>query len=90
VLANSLLRPAIASKISYKAGSQQGAVLGVSNSFMSLGRVVGPLWAGLMIDLNVILPYLTGGIIMFLIYLASLYWLKPAAPVTQPVPASSD
>ena len=90
VLANSLLRPAIASKISYKAGNQQGAVLGVSNSFMSLGRVVGPLWAGLMIDMNLILPYLTGSIIMFLIYLASLYWLKPAATVPTIAPAASD
>lgn len=87
VLANAMLRPAIASNISYKAGDQQGAVLGVSNSFMSLGRVVGPLWAGALIDLNVILPYLSGAAIMLLIYLASLVWLKPAKPAAQPVEA---
>lgn len=87
VLANAMLRPAIASNISYKAGDQQGAVLGVSNSFMSLGRVVGPLWAGALIDLNVILPYLSGAAIMLLIYLASLVWLKPAKPATHPAEA---
>jgi DHA1 family multidrug resistance protein-like MFS transporter len=85
VLANAMLRPAIASNISYKAGDQQGAVLGVSNSFMSLGRVVGPLWAGALIDLNVILPYLSGAVIMLLIYLASLVWLKPAERSPQPL-----
>jgi DHA1 family multidrug resistance protein-like MFS transporter len=87
-LANAMLRPAIASSISYKAGSQQGAVLGISNSFMSLGRVVGPLWAGMLIDANVIYPYLSGGVVMLLIYLASLYWMKPAASVPQTVAAS--
>ncbi|MFZ3078262.1 MAG: MFS transporter [Bellilinea sp.] len=87
VLANAMLRPAIASNISFQAGDQQGAVLGVSNSFMSLGRVVGPLWAGALIDVNVILPYLSGAVIMLLIYLASLVWLKPSGPATQPVEA---
>ena len=87
-LANAMLRPAIASSISYKAGGQQGAVLGISNSFMSLGRVVGPLWAGMLIDANVIYPYLSGGVVMLLIYLASLYWMKPAASVPQTVAAS--
>jgi len=85
VLANAMLRPAIASNISYQAGDQQGAVLGISNSFMSLGRVVGPLWAGALIDLNVILPYLSGAAIMLLIYLASLVWLKPAERSVQPL-----
>ena len=85
VLANAMLRPAIASNITYKAGDQQGAVLGVSNSFMSLGRVVGPLWAGMLIDVNVILPYLSGAVIMLLIYLASLVWMKPAVHAAQPL-----
>jgi len=89
-LANAMLRPGIASKISYGAGDQQGAVLGVSNSFMSLGRMIGPLLAGMMIDVNVILPYLSGGVVMLLIYLASLIWLKPAAVSRQPtIPSPS-
>lgn len=94
VLMNSLLRPAIASSVSYKAGDRQGAVLGISNSFMSLGRVAGPLWAGMLIDINVIYPYLSGGIIMLLIFGASLIWMKTeprmAEPISSPTPASSD
>jgi len=85
VLMNSMLRPAIASSISYKAGNQQGAWMGISNSFNSLGRVVGPLWAGMLIDLNLIYPYFSGSLIMLLIYIASLIWLKPAPRVAKPI-----
>ena len=87
VLMNAMLRPAISSSISYQAGNQQGAVMGVSNSFMSLGRVAGPLWAGTMIDINVNLPYMSGAILMLLIYTASLIWMKPALQKVKPTPA---
>lgn len=92
VLMNSLLRPAIASSISLKAGEQQGALLGISASFQSLGRVAGPLWAGMLIDINVIYPYLSGGIIMLLIYFASLIWMKREPRLEEPVqlPAGSE
>lgn len=85
VLMNSLLRPAIASSISYKAGDQQGVMLGISSSFQSLGRVAGPLWAGMLIDINVTYPYLSGGILMLLIYFASLLWMKTEPRLDQPL-----
>lgn len=89
-LANAMLRPAIASKVSYQAGDQQGAILGINNSFTSLGRVVGPLWAGGMFDISITLPYLSGGVVMLLIYVASLIWMKPLVPVEKtPVPEVS-
>ncbi len=72
VFSNAMLRPAISSLVSRNAGDQQGAVLGINNSFMSLGRIVGPLWAGFMIDINLSLPYLSGALIMLAVYLASL------------------
>jgi DHA1 family multidrug resistance protein-like MFS transporter len=92
VFANAMLRPAIAAALSRKAGSEQGAVMGISNSFMSLGRVAGPLWAGLLFDVNIILPYLTGGFILLLIFGASLIWWKDApgrGGVTRPAPVVS-
>lgn len=95
VFANSMLRPAIASSISRKAGGDQGAVMGISNSFMSLGRIAGPLWAGLFFDLNLALPYLSGGVVLVLVFVASLVWWKDAPgrpqPVkTDPIPAAMD
>jgi DHA1 family multidrug resistance protein-like MFS transporter len=52
----------------------QGAALGLSNSFMSLGRIVGPLWAGYAFDVNTDYPYLSGAAILFLGALLSLAW----------------
>jgi len=38
--------------------------LGMNNAFQSLGRVAGPLWAGLLFDLNANLPYLSAAVIL--------------------------
>ena len=51
--------------------------LGVNNSFNSLGRVVGPIWAGLAFDVNYDLPYLSGAVVMALGFLFSLLWISP-------------
>jgi DHA1 family multidrug resistance protein-like MFS transporter len=74
-LPNALLRPAILSLTSKRAGGQQGAAMGLSNSFNSLGRVVGPIWAGAAFDMNSSLPYLSGAAIMLVGFLASLVWV---------------
>jgi DHA1 family multidrug resistance protein-like MFS transporter len=75
ILTTALLTPAITALISKRATSQQGVAMGLSNSSMSLGRIVGPLWGGVMLDVNYLLPYLTGALIMFLGFLVSLIWL---------------
>lgn len=51
--------------------------MGLANSFMSLGRIIGPLWAGSMIDVNVVLPYLSGSFVFFGLFIAAAIWLKP-------------
>ena len=38
--------------------------MGLNNSFMSLGRIIGPLWAGFLFDVNLSFPYMSGAIIM--------------------------
>ncbi len=50
--------------------------MGLSNSFMSLGRIVGPIWAGFIFDVNVNSPYLGGALIMFIGFLISLVWVS--------------
>jgi DHA1 family multidrug resistance protein-like MFS transporter len=47
----------------------------LSNSFVSLGRVVGPLWAGAVYDLDPVYPYVSGAVILFLVFLLALAWL---------------
>jgi len=81
VFSNSMLRPGVASLTSKRADIGQGAAMGLSNAFMSLGRIAGPLWAGNVLDLNLGYPFLTGALIMLAAGVASLFYLsgKPKA-----------
>jgi DHA1 family multidrug resistance protein-like MFS transporter len=74
ILSKTLLRPSILSVISKNTTRGQGVVLGLSNSFMSLGRIIGPLWAGYVFDLNYDYPYISGSLILFLGFIISLAW----------------
>ncbi len=78
---NSLLRPSVASLISQRATSGQGVAMGLENSFMSLGRVVGPLWAGYSYDVNMEYPFFTGAFFMAVAFVISLFLIaeKPVA-----------
>jgi DHA1 family multidrug resistance protein-like MFS transporter len=50
--------------------------MGLNNSFNSLGRIGGPIWAGFAFDLNTTYPYLSGVAIMFVGFLISLVWVR--------------
>jgi DHA1 family multidrug resistance protein-like MFS transporter len=76
VLSKTFLRPAVLSLTSQRTTSGQGAAMGLSNSFMSLGRIVGPVWAGFVFDVNFDYPYLSGAAIMFVGFLIGLAWIK--------------
>jgi DHA1 family multidrug resistance protein-like MFS transporter len=65
VLTTTFLRPSIHSLTSQRAALGQGAAMGLSNSAVSLGRVIGPLWAGAVFDLNLNYPYISGAVILF-------------------------
>jgi DHA1 family multidrug resistance protein-like MFS transporter len=49
--------------------------MGLSNSFMSLGRIFSLLWAGTIYDVNLSMPYLSGSLFMFVGFIASLIWI---------------
>ena len=53
--------------------------MGLINSFSSLGRIAGPIWAGFVFDMYVDLPYLSGAVFMFIGFVLSLIWIKPNA-----------
>lgn len=76
VLITAFLRPAIHSLTSQQATVGQGTAMGLSNSFVSLGRVVGPIWAGAVFEVRPVYPYLSGAIILLGVFLLSLRWIK--------------
>jgi len=79
VLSKTFLRPSVLSLTSQRATIGQGAAMGLSNSFMSLGRIIGPLWAGFAFDVNFNYPYLSGAAILFIGFLISLVWVTQGA-----------
>jgi MFS transporter, DHA1 family, multidrug resistance protein len=70
------LRPSIHSLTSKRTTAGQGTSMGLSNSFVSLGRVAGPLYAGTIFDVNPSYPYLSGALILCAVFVMSLIWLK--------------
>ena len=76
VISNAMLRPGVASLISKRAKEGQGIAMGLNNSFMSLGRIIGPIWAGTVLDINLNYPYMTGAFIMLLGFVAALIFLR--------------
>lgn len=83
-LPNALLRPAVVALTSKVDPERQGVLMGLNNSANSLGRVVGPIWAGFVFDVNVNIPYLSGAALMLAGFALSLLWL---APSDRPAPA---
>ena len=82
ILSKTLLRTVIMSLTSKRTTLGQGTAMGLCNSFMNLGRVVGPIWAGFIFDVNVTYPYLSGAAIMFLGFIISLIWISQPASST--------
>jgi MFS transporter, DHA1 family, multidrug resistance protein len=76
IISNALLRPAVSSMISKRASGGQGVAMGLNNAFMSLGRIVGPVWAGFVFDIQIGFPYSSGALIMLVGFVVSLVWLK--------------
>ncbi|MFL7894139.1 MAG: MFS transporter [Anaerolineales bacterium] len=76
VISNAMLRPAVSALISKRATIGQGVAMGLNNASMSLGRSVGPLWAGFIYDLNLVYPYWSGAVIMLVGFVFSLFKLK--------------
>jgi len=80
ILSKTFLRTALLSLASRRATPRQaqhsnvgqGAVMGLGNSFINLGRIVGPIWAGFIFDVNMSYPYLSGAAIMFVGFLFAL------------------
>ena len=87
IFSNSMLRPSVSSLISKRATGGQGMAMGLNNAYMSLGRIVGPIWAGAALDMNLNFPFITGAVIMLVSFIASLTYLANRQSQTEPVSA---
>ena len=81
VFSNAMLRPSIFSLTSKNAQGEMGMVMGLNNSFQSIGRVIGPLWGGSLIDMNVNMPYMSAVVIMLISFGLTLAKLKEGRAV---------
>lgn len=72
------IQPILMSLVSkYAPQDQQGAVLGLNQSFLSMARVLGPVWGGFSYEiLGYQAPFLTGGIITFITFIVIVFILK--------------
>ena len=43
---------------------------------LSLGRIIGPIWAGFIFDVNINYPYISGSLFMLVGFFISLLWVK--------------
>ncbi len=65
----SLTRPSATSLLSQVTPLPQGITMGLQGSFDSLGRVIGPLWAGFAYDHMQILPFLSASASFLLMWM---------------------
>lgn len=81
---NVLLQPSVTALISRRSDPrQQGAAMGLNNSFQSLGRGVGPLWAGAAFDIHSTLSFWSGALVQLIALVFALRLLdRPAETFT--------
>lgn len=79
-----LLQPTLLSLISdVTPDHEQGVTLGVNQSLSALARVMGPLWGGFAFEfLGYPFPFLTGGVFMFLVVLATIFYIPKKIKLT--------
>ena len=76
ILFNSLLKPSALSYIARNANVSQGMAMGMAESYMSIGRIIGPLWAGMLFDINMFYPFASGAIIFGSMFALSFVFSK--------------
>jgi DHA1 family multidrug resistance protein-like MFS transporter len=81
-IGNAALRPAVNSLASKRTSvNEQGAVMGIVNSYNSLGRIFGPIVGGLIFDgLGYQWPYIVGSLLFCLIFLLSIHLFRRNRP----------
>lgn len=79
-IATVFIRPAVNTLISKFAGLDQGYAAGMNNAYMSLGNMVGPALAGVLLEWNLNTPFILGTIILLGCYILAYSWTIKKAP----------
>ncbi|MGD6818902.1 MFS transporter [Metabacillus sp. 113a] len=75
-LATSILRPVLNTLISKMAGNEQGFAMGLNNSYMSIGNVLGPTFAGLLYDVQILYPFMLGFVLLIFTLFITIGWQR--------------
>jgi DHA1 family multidrug resistance protein-like MFS transporter len=73
-----LIRPAVTSYLSKIAGNDQGFVGGMNSMFTSLANALGPIFGGMLFDVDVDYPYYMAAVFLAAAFAISLGWKKPS------------
>jgi MFS family permease len=77
-LFNSIVQTLIPTILSQEADAKsQGSIMGLNASYQSIGMIFGPIVGGAVATLAVPLPFLTGGLLVFVCFLLSFRVLRP-------------
>jgi DHA1 family tetracycline resistance protein-like MFS transporter len=69
-LSSALINPSLSSLLSKSTpGNEQGAMLGLNQSFGSLARALGPFWGLYAFQVHVLIPYLSGAVITLALWI---------------------
>jgi DHA1 family multidrug resistance protein-like MFS transporter len=76
MLAVGIIGPTLNSSLIGFAGKQRGTVMGLNSAAVNFGKVIGPLWAGYLYDINIEYPLLSGAAVLMLGLLVSLSGIR--------------
>lgn len=79
IVANAGLKPTALAYITRRSSGEHGAVMGYADVYMSIGRVAGPLWAGLLYDVRIELPFAGGALFFALVLVAAVVGLRDSS-----------
>lgn len=79
-IATVFIRPAVNTLISKFAGVDQGFAAGMNNAYMSLGNMVGPALAGILLEWKLSSPFIFGTFILLGCYALAFGWTRKKAP----------
>lgn len=79
-IATTFIRPAVNTLISKLAGTDQGFAAGMNNAYMSLGNMIGPALAGVLLDWKLDAPFILGTFILLGCYGLAFGWTIKRAP----------
>lgn len=79
-VAGVFIRPAVNTLISKFAGNEQGYAAGMNNAYMSLGNMIGPALAGVLLEWHLSIPFAFGAVILLACFGLALGWTQKKAP----------